>query len=94
MPKDGSNTEDVKETTVNKEEALGEVAATRWMKVTIPSHSRAFAPGHDPGKRADGSECSGRGHASSPASHGVTLQAGVTKSDLASPCPKATLCPS
>jgi len=97
MPKYSSNNEDVKETTVNKEEALGKVASTRWMEIMLPSHSGAFASGCDPGKRAKGKKCSGRGHANSPASHGVSLQAGVTsptKSDWASPCLKATLCPS
>lgn len=97
MPRYGSNTEDEKETAVNKEEAPGKVAATRWMEVTLLSHSGALASGCHPGKGAEGSECSGRGHASSPASHSVSLQAGVTspaKSDLASPCLKATLCPS
>lgn len=97
MPNYGSNTEDVKKTTVNKEDAPGKIAATHWMEVTLLSHSGAFASGCDPGKRAEGSECSSLGHASSPASHGVSLQAGVTsptKSDLASPCLKATLCPS
>lgn len=51
MPKYGGNTEDAKETTVNKEEALGKVAATRWMEVTLLSHSGAFPSGCDPGKK-------------------------------------------
>lgn len=53
-----------KETTVNKEEALGEVAATFWIKVTLQSHSGAFASGCSPGERPKG--------VSSLASHGVS----------------------
>lgn len=54
----------MKETTVNKEEALGKGAATCWIKVTLLSHSGAFASGCSPGERPKG--------ASSLTSHGVS----------------------
>lgn len=54
----------MKEATVNKEEALGKGAATCWIKVTLLSHSGAFASGCSPGERPKG--------ASSLTSHGVS----------------------
>lgn len=53
-----------KETRVNKAEALDKVAATCWIKVTLQSHSSAFATGCGPEERPKG--------ASSLASHGVS----------------------